>query len=275
MLLRRTSMIPMELPKRHAPVHRARPQKKFAPLVLCVLAVACLAVSCAKPKTLTFKTDDTAYSVSFDSAQIPEREMRNLIILSPVVTDYVGVPGPGDFTAVGSINGNVHDKALVAVPLELCLEADAAYTHCYHNDIGSPDFLHNASVNLEKSRQGLAWLRALQYPSDLQPVVTFLERGLASSIAIEEAKFKYYSTWDDKVLAQPLNDLHPEDICSNVFKTLRAARTEPDKYSVVRTQWTNCVLQHAPRGRYPTDVWDKFLRDYRIKETYNETGAPD
>jgi hypothetical protein len=46
----------------------------------------------AGSKTLTFKTDDANYSISFDSAGIPEHEMRDLIILSPVVTNYAGIP---------------------------------------------------------------------------------------------------------------------------------------------------------------------------------------
>jgi hypothetical protein len=256
-------------------LHDARPQNTLIWFFSCALLAICLAAACAKPKTLTFKTDDTNYSISFDSARIPEHEMRDLIILSPVVTNYAGIPGMDDFWAVGSTTGTILDKSLVALPLETCLKVQPAYTDCDHNEIGSANFLHNASINLQKSREGLAWLRALQYPKDLEPVVSFLQSQLASSLAIEEMKFKYYSRWDDKALTEALDDVHPEEVCADVFKSLRAAHTDKEKYAIVRTQWRTCVTQHASRHHYPTEVWDKFLQDYGIKEAYKETMPDD
>jgi hypothetical protein len=257
-------------------LHGPQPQNGVTWFFSCALLAICLAAACAKPKTLTFKTDDTNYSISFDSARIPEHEMRDLIILSPVVTVGAGIQGMDDFWAVGSTNGTtILDKFLVALPLDTCLKEQPAYTDCDHNEIASANFLHNASINLQKSREGLAWLRALQYPKDLEPVVSFLRSGLASSLAIEEMKFKYYRMWDDKALTEALDDVHPEEVCADVFKSLRAAHTDKEKYAIVSTQWTNCVAQHARRHHYPTKVWDKFLQDYGIKEAYNETMPDD
>jgi hypothetical protein len=260
-------------------LHDAQPQNGVTWFFSCALLAICVAMACAKPKTLTFKTDDTNYSISFDSARIPEHEMRDLIILSPVVTAYA-IPGMDDFVAVGSSelvagDGTIRDKYLVALPLEMCLKEQPAYTDCDHNEIGSANFLHNASINLQKSREGLAWLRALKYPKDLELVVSFLQSQLASSLAIEEMKFKYYSTWDDKALTEALDDVHPDEVCADVFKSLRAAHTDKEKYAIVRTQWRNCVTQHAQRHHYPTKVWDKFLQDYGIKEAYKETMPDD
>lgn len=215
-------------------LHDAQLQNALTWFFSCALLAICLAIACAKPKTLTFKTDDTNYIISFDSARIPEHEMRDLIILSPVVTDNV-IPGMDDFWAVGSITGTIRDKYLVALPLDTCLKEHPAYTDCDHNEIGSANFPHNAFINLQKSREGLAWLRALQYPKDLEPVVSFLQSQLASSLAIEEMKFKYYSTWDDKALTEALDDVHPEEVCADVFKSLRAAHTDKEKYAIVRT----------------------------------------
>ena len=238
------------------------------------LLIAYAAGACAKQKTLTFRTDDTDYAVSFDSSKIPEQDMRNLIILSPVVTNYAGIPGMENLWAVGSTTGTVHDKALVPLPLELCLKDQPAYTNCDQNEVGSPNFLRNASVNLEKSKRGLVWLRGLQYPKELEPVIAFLERNLAFSLSIEESTFKYYSTWDDKALTETQDDVHPGALCPDVLKSLRAAKTEKEKYAIVRTQWAPCVAQPTLRGlgQYPTDAWNKFLQDYGIKETYKEKG---
>jgi hypothetical protein len=236
------------------------------------LLITYAAGACAKQKTLTFRTDDTDYTVSFDSARIPEPEMRNLIILSPLVTNYAGIPGMENFWAVGATTGTVHEKALVPLPLELCLKNKPVYTNCDQNEIGSENFLHNASVNLQKSKEGLAWLQGLEHPKELKPVVNFLESKLASALAAEEKKFKYYSTWDESSLTDTHDEVYTQELCPDVLKSLQAAHTKKEKYAIVRTQWTNCAAQATSRrlGQYPTDTWNKFLQDYEIKETYTE-----
>src|SRR5215472_2413619 len=147
-----TMTTPTELSSMQPSLHDAQPQNGVTWFFSWALLAICLAAACAKPKTLTFKTDDTNYSISFDSARIPEHEMRDLIILSPVVTNYAGIPGMDDFWAVGSTTGTILDKSLVALPLETCLKVQPAYTDCDHNEIGSANFLHNASTQPSKEQ---------------------------------------------------------------------------------------------------------------------------
>ena len=72
-----------------------------------------------------------------------------------------------------------------------CLENQPAYTDCANNPPLSPNFFRNASVNLEKSHKGLAWLQNLPHPKELQPVIDYLFKNLSASVAVEDAKFRY------------------------------------------------------------------------------------
>ena len=79
---------------------------------------------------------------------------------------------------------------------------------------------------------------------------------------------------NDNFINETQNDAPPVALSPDVLKSLRAAKTEKEKYAIVRTQWAPCVAQPTLRGlgQYPTDAWNKFLQDYGIKETYKEKG---
>jgi hypothetical protein len=249
--------------------------KGFALLLVAMLIPVCRAGTIV---TLTFKTEDTQYTVSFDSSKISDRKMRELIILSPLVTDYAGVPGPGakqEFQAVGSTTGDVVDKSLAAVPLELCDPDDPRYVGCATNDISSPDFLRNAEVNLERSRRGLAWLQQIDHPQELQPVLAYLQERLALSLWIEERRFEYYSTWDDRALQRTYDGVDPAAACGQTFKELPVASSPKLKHEIVRVGWVNCIRQSVfarQPGRYPVRAWNAFLKAYGITENYKEIG---
>jgi hypothetical protein len=227
--------------------------------------------------TFTYKTADTEYTVSFDSSKIPERQMRELIILSPLVTDYAGIPpvsAAKDFGAGGSLSGGVRDKNFFALDLEQCLAQDPEYSVCAgkRNDVSSPNFLHNAEVNLRRSRRGLEWLQHLNYPKELQPVVEFLRRGLALSLWIEETRVRYYSTWDENVLREVHDGIAPGKTCAEIFRKLQAASSQEEKYRIAKFDWANCIRREIRRqlGTYPVSAWNAFLKAYGITETYKE-----
>jgi len=125
-------------------------------LALVVIAVAILNPSVwAQTSTLTFKTVDDVDTVSFDLAKISEARLRQLILFSPFIVSYINDLPARDFSAAGSRQGEVVDKTFFALPLELCIATDPAYSHCQENGISGPNFLRNAKVNIEKSRRGL------------------------------------------------------------------------------------------------------------------------
>jgi hypothetical protein len=246
-------------------------------LTLVMLAIAIVNLSCwAQSRTLTFKTIDDIDTVSFDPSKISETKLRQLILLSPVIVSYFNDLPARDLSAAGSRQGDTINKVFLALPLELCIASDPAYSHCEENNIGGPNFLRSAKINLEKGRRGLKWLQNLDYPKELQPVIKFLLERLALSLWTEETRFKYYSAWDESVLKGVHDGIDPMQICAETFRKLKAASSEEEKYRIVRFDWANCMIKAIDHrlNSYPINSWNAFLQSYGITEHY-EQKSPD
>ena len=81
------------------------------------------------------------------------------IPLSPYVSNYAYYPNMENFSTAQSSEPRGIDKFLTALGLELCLADQPAYTDCSNNAPLSTNFFRNASVNLDKNRKDLAWLK--------------------------------------------------------------------------------------------------------------------
>jgi hypothetical protein len=231
---------------------------------------------CAQARTLTFKTVDDVYTISFHPANISEAKLRQLALFSPFVVSYLnGIP-TREFSAIGATQGSLVDKAFAALPLELCIASDTTYSHCEQNEIGGPNFLRNARINIEKSRHGLTLLQHLHYPKELQPVAKFLEKSLEFSLWIEQTKFSYYSTWDENALKELHEGIDSAKLCPEIFQRLETAGSKEEKYRIVRFDWANCMIKAIDHqlGSYPIGSWNDFLKSYGITEHY-EAKVPD
>jgi len=254
-------------------MHRSQLLSRVIQFFLCVFLALCPTPASAKTATITFKTSVTSYTITFDDAKISEAEIRNLIPLSPNVGTYANLPSTQNFFMTRSANaGAVFDKTLIALPIEFCPTDDSAYSNCYNNVISSPQFLANASINLEKSRKGLAWLQSLPHPKELQPVIDYLVRQLSVSISIEDARFRYFSTWDVNILKGKLAGLDATPSCPDAFKELNDAKSKEEKYNVVAHDWLSCVLNAARHKKetYPLNSWKAFAQNFAIQEKYVE-----
>lgn len=245
--------------------------------VLGIIAVSAVNPSrSTQSRSLTFETVDDVDTFSFDPAKISEEELRQLVFLSPFIVSYLNdLPGR-EFTTVGSTRGSAVDKAFVALPLELCVASDPAYSHCQENEISGPNFLRNAKANIEKSRSGLVQLQHLDYPKELQPVVKFLESSLELSLRIEETRLRYYYTWDEAILREIHVGIDSANLCPDTFRKLEAAGSKIEKYQIVKIEWGNCMIRAVDHklGSYPIDSWNDFLKSYAITERY-EAKSPD
>jgi hypothetical protein len=258
-------------------MHNSKRLSLFTRLSIFFLLSALPVSSLTKSITLTFKSDDTSYTITFDDAKISEAQVRTLIPLSPYVSNYAYYPNMENFSTAQSSEPRAIDKFLTALPLELCPEDQPAYTDCSNNAPLSQNFFRNASVNLEKSHKGLAWLQSLPHPKELQSVIDYLVKNLSASVAVEDAKFRYYSTWDISVLKQATGALGASSACSAAFQKIDAATTHEEKYKAVWHDWHNCVLTAArtPNEIYPLKAWHSFLKAFDIQEKYYEEGPPD
>jgi hypothetical protein len=195
-------------------------------------------------------------------------------VLSPFIVDYINDMPNKNFSAAGSMVGTTPDKRLIALPLELCITGDRAYSNCKTNDIANLNFLSNAEVNIRKSRRGLSWLQHLDHPKELDSVVKFVERWLSVSIWIEEARLKYYSTWDERALKKVHDGIDLGQLCLDTFAKLASAGSKEEKYRIVRFDWANCVIKaiDGQLGPYPINEWKAFLHVYGITEKYKQKG---
>jgi hypothetical protein len=258
-------------------MHPSKRVSPFANVLILSFLAAFPASSQSKTVTLTFKSDDTSYVITFDDTKISEAQIRTLIPLSPYVSGYAYYPNMENFSTAQSSEPRGIDKFLTALALEICLADQPAYTDCSHNAPLSTNFFRNASVNLDKNRKGLAWLQDLPHPEELQPVIDYLLKRLSTSVAMEDARFRYYSSWDLDVLRKTSADLRASSACSKTLEKINAATSNEEKYQVVWRDWQNCVLSatHTSNEIYPLKSWNSFLQAFAIKENYHEDGPPD
>jgi len=258
-------------------MHSSKRLSPFTHALIFLLLAAFPVSSQSKTVTLTFKSDDTSYTITFDTAKISEAQIRTFIPLSPYVSGFAYYPNMENFSTAQSSEPRGIDKFLTALGLELCLADQPAYTDCSNNAPLSTNFFRNASVNLDKNRKGLAWLKDLPHPKELQPVIDYLLKRLSMSVAVEDARFRYYSSWDLDVLRKTSADLGASSACFKTFEKINAATSNEEKYQVVWHDWQNCVLSatHTSNEIYPLKSWNSFLQAFAIKENYHEDGPPD
>lgn len=226
---------------------------------------------------MVFDSGDEIDAVSFDPGKISDARLRELMLLSPHLVAYMRLLPEKDLEAVGSIEGTVVNKGFVAFNIELCVPEDSRYAHCDAHDVGGENLLRNAKINLQRSKRGLAWLQNLNAPAELQPVKRFLVATLSFSVWMEETKYKYLASWDDKVLKETREGFEPGQTCVDTFRKLGAATSDAEKYEIVRHDWGNCAnaVMWKKLGNYPVASWETFLRAYGITENFKEIGPPD
>jgi hypothetical protein len=246
-------------------------------LALAALILATMNPSCkAQSSTLIFDSGDEIDTVTFDPAKISDAKLREQMLLSPYIVAYFDQLPARDMGVGGSTNRSVVNKSFFSLNLELCDPAEVVYVHCEANDVRGPNFLHNAEINIKKSKRGLAWLQSLEGPKELEPVMKFLMDGLKFSIQSEETRLRYYSTWDENVLKESHDGIDPAAVCSETFHSLHEATSEEEKYGIVAHTWANCVNNAVPQklGTYPIASWNAFLHIYGIAESFKEIGPP-
>lgn len=203
--------------------------------------------------TLSYKTLLGDYKVTFDSAKLPEEDMKRLVLLSPHLHGW--------------------ESYAIAPRLERCLVDDLVYLDCGSLGASTASFTRNARLNLEKGATLLKQLGRLRYPRELSPVVEYSQRSLAFSLWLEETKLDFYRTWDAGVLTRTYEDLDSASLCRPAVDEILKARDAEDRYRLTTYAWHNCVndAYRARLGDYPVQAWQMFIRAHGIQEHVLET----
>jgi hypothetical protein len=217
--------------------------------VLLVLALPVAAV--AAPQRLVIPTLLGEYHLNYNDQRVSEAELREMAILSPHLAGWTSLA--------------------VAPRLDRCVVDDPAYMQCGGRSPTSPTFLWNARVNLERGAASLARLRALRVAPELEPVSTWLQRSLAFSLWLEEAKLEFFQNSDVAVLRRRYEDVDLGRECGSVANDVARARADA-QFDLVLLRWHNCAnaLVRRRLGEYPMRDWKRFLSAWQITERFVE-----
>ena len=214
------------------------------------------AVAGAAQQRLVFPTLLGEYQLAFDDSRTSEADVRALVVLSPHLAGWTSLA--------------------VAPRLERCVVGDPAYLDCRTRSPQSANFLWNARVNLDRGGAALTQLRSLRTPSELEPVVTWLQRSLTFSLWLEETKLEFFRSGDVAVLRRRYEDVDPGRDCGGVIDDIARAGSPDGQFDLVVLRWHNCVNNQyrGKLGEYPMPAWKRFLTAWRINERVVESLPP-
>jgi hypothetical protein len=222
------------------------------PLGAAVVAACLLAlplVAGASHQTMVLPTLLGEYHLTYDNRKVSEADLKPLVILSPHLAGW--------------------NSIAVTPRLERCVVGETEYLDCRDRSVRSPTFLWNARVNLKRGVATLDSLRAMRAPTELDPVVTWLQSSLAFSLWLEETKLEFYQTGDVNVLRRRYGDLDPGRGCETALTQVeRGAAASTAQYDMLVLPWHNCVndLFRRRLGDYPIAAWQRFLSKWGIQE---------
>lgn len=81
---------------------------------------------------------------------------------------------------------------LVPPQLELCIAGDSDYLECGSRNLGSPNFLANADVNIKRGQGMLDFLDRVKVPPVLEPIRQFRRRETSFWLCLERSRLAYY-----------------------------------------------------------------------------------
>lgn len=219
----------------------------------------------AKEQHLRYEDEMQVYDLAFDDQKISAAEMRQIVQLSP----YLLVDIPSPFLRTLSWFGkNPVDKSFIVPWLEV---RNPGYSESGKVTV-SPAFSKYAVINLGHGRKEIRLLQDEKLPEVLGPVRSYLLQGLRFSLALQEARYRYFRTGDVGALRRVLCE---ECTCDGdeekILDHLKNASDAAARLRVSRYEWQNQVLKchQARASTYPTAVWKAFLKQFGIRESYH------
>ncbi len=245
--------------------------KKVLPIVA-LLHLGTFSIAAGSGETLVLDSDEYHYTASFDPARISKARLRELLVFSPYNLDGPWKIAGYDVQTSFEETRDQLKKGLLPFSLELCVHGNPIYGACGARDISDPNFFENAGINLRRNEQSLKALDSLDVPFELVEVAQQFRQSLEFFTALERNRLQYLQTGDVERLSQPIEGVNPAAECARELSTLTGAHTAQERFQLSLYSWYNCVnsvwLRSSPR--YPQNAWDSFLKDYGIRERFEE-----
>lgn len=228
-------------------------RRPLGALVIAVVMLGLPLAAGAAHQTMVLPTLLGEYHLTYDNRKVNEADLKPLVILSPHLAGW--------------------NSIAVTPRLERCVVGETEYLDCRDRSVSSPTFLWNARVNLKRGAAILDNLRAMRAPTELDPVVTWLQSSLAFSLWLEETKLEFYQSADVNVLRRRYGEMEPARGCAAALEQVqRGVVSNNAQYDMVVLPWHNCVndLFRRRLGDYPMAAWQRFLSKWGIQERFVE-----
>jgi hypothetical protein len=207
---------------------------------------------------ITIQVPFAVYTATVDDSLRQMMKLQLLPVFSPLTN--TSVPLNRYLTAVG----NSSEKVMLSPMLEDCQHGKPNCPPTTVNDA----FLRNAAVNIEKGHRQVRDLKIERLPDSLEPIRRFLLDNLTTALRMEEARYDYIETG----AVAPLRAMLDQYCTIGQQQSVRKLEEPPD--SETRRElslygWHNALWQcYGSRiGKYPTDAWKRFVRQYHVRET--------
>jgi|SRR5712692_3056813 len=222
--------------------------------MLILLAVfLCLAGSdSGSQRTITVSVLTGHDRITFNTARLSEKEVRRWIRLSPNISNSNGY--------------------LVPESLELCIEGHPEYRECGTRDWKAKNFIFNANVNLQKTRERIKELDEASYPLELRRVVSYLKTIQEDDLFFQSQLLKFVQDGRTENLGTSFDGIDPGQQCSAEIVKICNASDKDASYRLAYYGWWSCVNRalRAKIGKYPEADWKEFLHRYSIREEFIE-----
>ena len=200
----------------------------------------------ARPTDVRFPVDGGTYTLSFEPGGKADRSLVETIFK---VSPEARIPG-------------------IDTLLESCSPTDREYRDCASAKPGTKAFLRNAIVNVNRAVRELRAFRQVRVPKELRPAREFILRNGTFYVWLLKTRLEFLRTGQVRVLKREFEDIRPEKSCELAIDRIDAASSGDEAYRIARSDWHNCVnhVFNQRVGKYPKDVWTKFLQKYGVSE---------
>lgn len=153
--------------------------------------------------------------------------------------------------------------------LTLCIDGDPAYRPCGSRKPSSPNFRHNAAVNLAPGPTLISRIEALRNSLERLKLYYAFQYSFWLELAIRQ--LDYLHLRDPALLSAPLMGLDVAQSCGSQAVELMTIDADDDTVLDSFKDWHNCVnqLMHdspTQAAGYPKAAWGAFLEAESIRE---------
>jgi hypothetical protein len=214
------------------------------------LCLILLSPALAGAATMSIRTLEGKYTLTFDPSHISKSRLKKLYGLSPQLYWQLAIPPA----------------------LQVCVKGDREYLPCGTRDLADPNFLKNAETNLRKGHRILQSLGNSRLPTELDPVVGYVKRSGGFFVCLQERQLAFYRTWDPAALLAVCDGISTSVECPSIIDRANNSGSKRDKYDEADRALRNCMNEAFQKrlGEYPLEAWQRFLAAYGIKEAFIE-----